>query len=310
MAELPHHLLVGTDRGLLEWPDRWLIRDVPIWGICEPRAGTMLAAGWDGGGIWRVSGGQVEQVLEGTFRLFSISPEDPDRVLAGAMPVDVFRSNDAGRTWTAVTAFRDATPERFPEDHYVRGLAFAPYDPEVIYAGVEGLGTGGVLRSDDGGDTWRFTALTRDIHGLVCPGPPDTVYASSGYGFFATTDGGESWQERAAGLEQSYPMALARTPDGLLVLGVAEKPPPYWRGRPEGAEAALYVSSDDGVEWRQVLPPGVTAFNAIATASDDTIYAGRADGSLYVGNGDDFEEAGRAPAGVLSLWVPTIAAEC
>lgn len=297
-------LIVGTRRGVLRWPDEWLLGDVRAWGLCALPDDVVLVGGGRGAGLWRVGADGSERLLDGSIRIVVASPEEPRLVLAGAKPVNLYRSRDGGRTWTRLPAVHGAREVPFPDDHYVRGLAMPEASPATVYLGVEGLGTGGVLRSPDRGDSWYPTSLEHDIHALVCPGPADRVYASSGHGFFASEDGGQSWEMRLDGIEESYPMGLHRAPSGTLYLGVAEGPPPYWRGRSAGASAALYRSDDEAMSWTRILDPGRSPFYAITSAADGTVFAGRQDGSLYVGRGAELEAIGRVPGGILSLALP------
>ena len=90
-----------------------------------------------------------------------------------------------------------------PEAGCVRGFAF---HGERAYAAVE---VGGVLRSDDGGETWRLAEgsdgnpdldgppepfVYPDVHSIdVHPSSPDLVFAPTGGGFYRSIDGGRTW---------------------------------------------------------------------------------------------------------------------
>lgn len=297
-------LIVGTRRGVVRWPDTWLLGDVRAWGLSVQPDGAVLVGAWSGAGLWRVGDEGNEHLLHGSVRVIVSSPVEPGLVFAGTKPVNLYRSRDGGRSWERLPAVHGARDLPFPDDHYVRGLAIPRSSPATVYLGVEGLGTGGVLRSPDRGDSWEPTSLEHDIHALVCPGPVDRVYAASGHGFFASEDGGHSWEMRVEGIDESYPMGLHRAASGALYLGVAEGPPPYWRGRSAGARAALYRSDDEGMSWARILEPGRSPFYAITSAADGTVFAGREDGALYVGSGAELEAIGRVAEGILSLALP------
>ena len=86
----------------------------------------------------------------------------------------------------------------------MRGFAF---NHLRAYAAVE---VGGVLRSDDGGETWRLADgsngnpdlegppepfIYPDVHSIfVHPFLPDLVFAPTGGGFYRSTDGGKTWK--------------------------------------------------------------------------------------------------------------------
>ncbi len=86
----------------------------------------------------------------------------------------------------------------------MRGFAFRGMR---AYAAVE---VGGVLRSDDGGETWRLAEgsdgksdlegpsdpfIHSDVHSIfVHPFLPNLVFAPTGGGFYCSTDGGKTWK--------------------------------------------------------------------------------------------------------------------
>ena len=91
----------------------------------------------------------------------------------------------------------------------VRGFAAfeGDHDPARLYAAVE---VGGVLRSDDGGNSWDLVEgsdgipdISRDLGLLVHPdvhsisvhrSSPELVTAATGGGLYRSTDGGRTWR--------------------------------------------------------------------------------------------------------------------
>ena len=90
----------------------------------------------------------------GRVSAIAIHPTDRDIVYAGAAQGGVWRSDNAGETWTPMTD---------QECSLAMGhIAIDPDDPDIIYAGTgEQHFSGdsyygcGVLRTLDGGDTWE-----------------------------------------------------------------------------------------------------------------------------------------------------------
>ena len=142
-------------------------------------------------------------------RWMAYHPDISDFEYAGTEPANIFISHDGGNSWRArpeVAELRDKfnwSLPYSPEAGCVRGFAF--HGPRV-YAAVE---VGGVLRSDDNGETWRLAEgsdgnpdlqgppvplIYPDVHSLeVHPSSPDLVYAPTGGDFYRSSDGGKTW---------------------------------------------------------------------------------------------------------------------
>ena len=101
---------------------------------------------------------------------------------------------------------------------YDLAIAVDPRNAKRVYvAGVRGY------RSTDGGET--FTPMGMEIHCdwhaiVVDPRNPDILYAGTDGGVFVSTDAGDTWTSRNAGLAitQYYP-GISITPNGSKVMG-------------------------------------------------------------------------------------------
>lgn len=81
------------------------------------------------------------------------------------------------------------------QDQGIRCLAPVPHHPNILYAGTQGSG---VLRSDNGGDTWQPAGLNGQIIKSLAASPhdPQLLYAGTKPPcVFVTRDGGQSWVE-------------------------------------------------------------------------------------------------------------------
>jgi len=112
-----------------------------------------------------------------------------------------------------------AFPPR-PSTHHVRWLEWTP---DRLYAAVE---AGALLRSEDGGDSWRDRVPTGplDTHSMATHHErPDLAYAAAGDGFYVTEDGGDSWQTAEDGLDRTYCWSVACDPTdpGALLVSAA-----------------------------------------------------------------------------------------
>ncbi|HVU93517.1 MAG TPA: hypothetical protein VHC23_14885 [Jatrophihabitans sp.] len=157
------------------------------------------------------------------------SPADPDRLYAapstGWFGQVVQRSDDGGRSWTAVGndfgyagvpgthQWYDGTPRPW-EFTRVWHLEPSPTDPDTVYAGVQDAA---LFRSTDGGASWSELAGLREhgsgpqwqpgagglcLHTIVLdPEDDQRMYvAISAAGVFRTEDGGATWQPVNKGL--------------------------------------------------------------------------------------------------------------
>ncbi|GIV97504.1 MAG: glycosyl hydrolase [Herpetosiphonaceae bacterium] len=218
---MEQRLILATDHGVEVYrragegwqPSAAGLRDRQVTSVIA-REGTILAgtrAGVfrsdDGGETWE----EASKGLDIRYvRWLAYHPAISDREFAGTEPAGIFISYDGAATWRAcpeVEALRDRYGwwlPYSPRAGCIRGFAF---HGQRGYAAVE---TGGVLRSDDGGKTWRLTGgsgenphnddpppprIHPDVHSIeVHPSSPDLVFAPTGGGFYRSVDGGASWE--------------------------------------------------------------------------------------------------------------------
>jgi photosystem II stability/assembly factor-like uncharacterized protein len=149
-------------------------------------------------------------------RVLMQDPNDRNIVFAGTTE-GLFRSNDAGKNWTRTTG-----PEIVVND-----VSVDKADSKHVLLATN---RGGVLSSDDGGDTFhssnagfsarQITAIQRDRDqgGTVLVG---VVNDKEWGGVFRSTDGGLSWLQRSEGLQGRDVFALGQAPDGTFIAGTA-----------------------------------------------------------------------------------------
>lgn len=151
-------------------------------------------------------------------------------------------------------------------------------DGGALYANVH---VGGVLRSDDDGNSWQPTALDirADAHQVIAPADHDgLLLAATARGLAVSRDRGDSWELDARGLHATYARAVALSGSRIL-LSVA-------RG-PGGQDAALYQRSLDSgepfVRCREGLPDhfdGNIDTHTLVADGPNAAFAGP-DGALY-----------------------------
>ncbi len=235
---------------------------------------------------------------------------NPELLLAGTCPPQLYRSEDGGRTWTepAYRMERDCPRIQY---NRITTLAADPTDASMLWAGVE---IDGVHRSRDAGRTWQpiGSGLTsRDIHGLaVVParaGRPRRLLATTNRDLNLSDDDGETWRQAYIDrvLPWPYCRALAQQagrPD-VLFLGNGDSPP--------GSGGALARSLDAGDTWEKLTLPceaNSTLWNiAVHAADPELIYASSVSGQVFRSpdGGDTWEKLRREFGEIRALaWTP------
>jgi hypothetical protein len=125
----------------------------------------------------------------------------------------------------------------------VASVAIHPATPAVMLI----ASADGVVRSADGGRTWRNTTTweVADVKAIAFdPGNPDHVYAVTAWGPLRSVDAGQSWQVTQRGLDRLYCSALVvdRRQAGRVLIGM---------------EQGLSVSTDSAVSWTRLDFPAV-----------------------------------------------------
>ncbi|WP_420454316.1 WD40/YVTN/BNR-like repeat-containing protein [Rubrivirga sp.] len=121
------------------------------------------------------------------------------------------------------------------------GITYDPARPETVF-----LASGnGVLRTRDGGDSWRLTTdwrITEVQDVSLDPNAPDHVYLASAYGVWRTEDGGDTWAESNSGLlppgtHYTQTIEVDHSQAGRVLVGT---------------EGGVYETTDGARSWRYV----------------------------------------------------------
>ncbi len=169
----------------------------------------------------------------------------------------VYKSTDAGRTWTHMG---------LDNTHHISRIQIHPCNPDVVYVAAVGHLWGpnperGVYKTIDGGATWDLVLFVDENTGAIDlamdPGDPETLFAAmyqrrrTGFGFngggpgsglYRTTDGGDSWRELTNGLPEGDQGRIGidiYRRDGNIVFAIVEAR----QGR------GVYRSLDRGETW-------------------------------------------------------------
>lgn len=195
----------------------------------------------------------------------AVDPKDSSRYFLGAASGGVWRTTNAGVTFTPV--FDN-------EASYSIGVVVIdPKNPLVVWVGTgennsqRSVSYGdGVYRSDDGGKTWKNVGLKTSEHiGQIALDPrnSDHVYVAAqgplwgpggDRGLFKTTDGGKTWKNILNISENTGATDIVIDPANPDTLYTAT-----WQRRRHvytlingGPESAIYKSTDAGATWNKL----------------------------------------------------------
>ena len=213
-------------------------------------------------------------------------PSEPAVFWFGAVAGGIWKTEDAGVTWTNVS-------DGYVKTSSVGAIAVSDSDPGVVWAGMgESTIRGdvshgdGVYRSTDRGRTWSHLGLadTRHISEIrIHPRDPDRVWvAALGHAFgpnsergvFRTTDGGASWERVLYRDDRSGAADLAldtRNPT-VLYASLWQVHRNFWELASGGPGSGLWRSTDGGTTWTEItanlgLPASTTLGKIGVTAS-------------------------------------------
>ncbi len=205
-----------------------------------------------GFGNWGVTAGRINAI--------AVSPSSSQIVLIGSSTGGIWRSNNAGASFSPVTDGE--------VDLAVGSIVFAPSNPTVVYAGMGDPKLGylgsGVLKSTNSGSTWtKVSNNTLPSPGTVAkievdPANADRVYVAQytrlsaekiiSSGFYRSTDGGVNWARTLAGAARD--IAISPADRQTLFVGVIPRPD---MTEPLASQG-LHRSTDGGNTWANVYP--------------------------------------------------------
>jgi photosystem II stability/assembly factor-like uncharacterized protein len=248
----------------------------------------------DGGITWQSVGLDGCEVLD-----IAAAPADDRLLYAGTRPAALYRSRDGGATWNQIESFAGAfDPDSWglpvpswPPGARAHSIVVDARNPRRCLVGIE---VGGVVVTDDDGETWStvMPGGDPDIHVIVAdPSRPQTLFASTGFGrigrlaeqpeaeriagMFVSDDGGREWRWLWESMNRQYtrPLCIDSRPPHAVTVGTAHSARPYITYRlPESADGRLYQSTDQGATWQSLgdadHSPSAAALLCIAPAAD------------------------------------------
>tara|TARA_Y100000034_G_scaffold137038_1_gene219345 strand:+ start:285853 stop:287313 length:1461 start_codon:yes stop_codon:yes gene_type:complete len=236
--------------------------------------------GTTGGGLWKTedAGQHWNNISDGFFKTGSVgavaaSESNPniiyvgmgEHAIRGVMTTygdGVYKSTDAGKTWTHVG---------LEKTEQISRIVIHPTNPDIVYVAAQGKYTTptserGVYKSTDGGKTWKKTLFANNFSGAselsMDMNNPQILYAAlwhhqrtpwkvisggEGSGLYKSMDAGETWTR----LEKGLPKEL-----GKLAIAVcrsnSNKVYALIESDTKTDQSGLYVSNNAGKSFRQV----------------------------------------------------------
>ncbi|MDQ3171023.1 MAG: hypothetical protein M3Q55_12865, partial [Acidobacteriota bacterium] len=262
------------------------------------------------GGLWKTRNNGVtwtpisDSVGAAAVGAIALAPSNPDVVWMGTGANDiarssysgkgVFKSTDAGKTWTFAG---------LPDSHHIARIVIHPSNPDIVYVAAIGHlfsrnEERGVFRTMDGGRTWQKVLYVNDgvaaVDLVINRKSPSILYAAmydkerlpwqlreSGpdSGIYRTDDGGTNWRKLEGGLPTGKIGRVGldiyqKNPDILYALLENQNPKPGPEGEGQREVSAvdplaagiignqLYRTDDGGRTWRSVTDVNVAGGKA------------------------------------------------
>lgn len=294
----------------------------------DPSDDDNMVVASETGGLFRTTDGGDTWVQTSRAATFDFSdvqhlPGDPDVVIASAKRdtrVDsgggLWRSTDGGGSWSQVAV----TPP-------VAGCAddFAAYaldheaDRDRLWAGTEC----GVAFSEDGGVTWNYLSAVagynHDKTYAVLAPAEGHLKILTGSGVKVTEDDGASWQRSNTGLPGNI---FSRRVHNQIALSPRDHTHifwafNFWRYDSEADKwrrrHALYLSTDNGASWSEVLDRGGSNRPVFMRVSEQSLSEESDAYDVYYGNGGCWFARATATHGAIptfSEWTPLSVDHC
>ncbi len=201
------------------------------------------------------------------FRSGGAGPDQPSAS-------DLMVSEDGGATWATLKGAGG-----LPKGPWGRqAIAFAPSDPKIVYAFVEGVRSQ-LFRSDDGGKTWSTRDRSQNMvwrpfyfaNLIVDPTNPNHVFKTD-LSLIASEDGGKSFSAVAESAHSDHHAVWIDPVNAKHIV--------------TGNDGGLYISYDGANRWQKADNLPISQFYHVSVDDKDPyqVYGGLQDNSAWAGD--------------------------
>lgn len=237
------------------------------------------------------------QALKQIWQIALGSENEPDTLYCGVEPAALFRSSDAGESWSLVRGLFDH-PHRPQWNPGNGGLCLHTVIPNLAHSGriYVAISTGGVYRTEDGGASWqvrnkgirvdfqpvKYPEFGQCVHKVVRhPSRPGRLFLQNHGGLYRSDDAGDTWQDIANGVPSDFGFPIVmhpHDPDTVYIVPLAQE----MRCGPDG-KLRVYRTRNAGRSW-EPLTRGLPQAGAYETVLRDGMTNDQLDpAGVYVG---------------------------
>ncbi|HEY2934122.1 MAG TPA: glycoside hydrolase, partial [Acidobacteriota bacterium] len=223
----------------------------------------------DGGATWRQLTNGLGSGADGVVQAdLAVAPSNPKRIyasVASGRGVGIYRSDDAGESWSRATT--DPRPAGRIGGGDLPVPAVHPKNPDIVFVASTVM-----WKSTDGGKTWtgiRGAPGGDDYQRIwINPNNPDIILSASDQGAIVSVNGGQTWS------------SWYNQPTAQLYHVAADNAFPYrvCGGQQESGSACVSSRGSDGqITFREWRPVGVDEYGYAAPdpLDPDIVYGGR-----------------------------------